>query len=212
MSEVKEKHRLPLRQRHALETRRLITEAARSLFVEKGYGAATIEAIAAHAGIAVSTIYAVFGTKRAILKEIRLAWHEGSKVKDAIASSTSETDPASRLHTLAHATRRQWETGSHIIAIYRGAAATDNEAAEELAEALKGRRAGLSAFATSLQSSLRPGMSPRRAAALVQALCLPEVYEELVGESGWTKDDYEKWLAAILTRELLPRGMGRRPR
>jgi AcrR family transcriptional regulator len=212
MSEVNEKPPLPLRQRQALETRRLIAEAARSLFIEKGYGAATIEAIAARAGVAVSTVYAVFGTKRAVLKEIRTAWHEGSRIKDVVFSTTSEPDPVSRLHNLAHATRRQWETGSHIIAIYRGAAAADSEAAAELAEALKGRRAGLNAFTASVESSLRPGLSPLRAAALVRALCLPEVYEELVGESGWTKDDYERWLATILTRELLPSRIGRHPR
>jgi AcrR family transcriptional regulator len=212
MTEVNEKHPLPLRRRQALETRRLITEAAQSLFIEKGYGAATIEAIAARAGVAVSTVYAVFKTKRAVLKEIRTAWHEGSKIKDVVFPSTSEPDPGARLHSLAHATRLQWETGSQIIAIYRGAAAADSKAAAELAEALKGRRAGLSAFTTSLERSLRPGLSPLRAAALVQALCLPEVYEELVGESGWTKDDYEKWLAAILMRELLPSRIRRRPR
>ena len=212
MSEVNENPSLPLRQRQALETRRLIAEAARSLFLEKGYGTSTIEAIAARAGVAVSTVYAVFRTKRAVLKEIRMAWHEGSKIRDVISSSTSEQDPASRLHSFAHATRRQWETGSHIIAIYRGAAAADSEAAAELAEALKGRRAGLNAFTASLERFLRPGLSPLRAAALVRALCLPEVYEELVGESGWTADDYEKWLAAILTRELLPSRIGRPPR
>lgn len=203
MGKVKKKHRLPLRQRQALETRRVIAETAQSLFVEKGYSATTIAAIATRAGVAVSTIYAVFGTKRAILKEIRAAWHERSRIRDVVYSSTPEPDPSLRLRSLAHATRQQWETGSQVLAIYRGAAAADREAAEELAEALRGRRAGLNAFTAGLEPFLHPDLSVRRAADLVLALCRPEVHEELVGASGWTEDDYEKWLVAILTRELL---------
>jgi len=211
MRNVKEKSGLPLRQRQALETRRMIVEAAQSLFLEKGYGVSTIEAIAARAGVAVSTVYARFGTKRAILREIRMAWHEGSRIRDVVAS-TSELDPASRLRCLAHATRRQWETGSTVLAIYRGAAAADSDAAEELAQALKGRRTALDAFSARLGRFLRPGLSQQKAADLVRALCLPEVHEELVRESGWTEDDYERWLAAILARELLSPGTRRRLR
>ena len=187
-----------------METRRLILEAARILFSKDGYGAATIEAIAAHAGVAVSTVYAVFGTKRAILRGIRTAWHESSRIREVVLSTPSDPDPVSRLRTFAHATRRQWQTGSSVIAIYRGAAATDREAAEELAEALRGRRTSLDIFTRSLGPALRSDLPPERASAVLRALCLPEVHEELVVESGWSEDEYEVWLAATLERELLP--------
>ncbi len=204
MSDVHEEPRLPLRQRQALETRHLIVEAARVLFFESGYATTSIEAIAARAGVAASTIYAVFKTKRAILREMRGPWHEASRIKEAVYSSPVDADPNERLRSLAHATRRQWEMGSQVVAIYRSAAAADREAAAELAEALKGRRAGLEAFAASLRSALRPGLSPERAAAIVRSLCLAEVYEELVGASGWANDEYEEWLADVLARQLLP--------
>jgi len=200
-----EEPRLPLRQKQALETRRSIAEAARSLFLSNGYGATSIEAIAARAGVAASTIYAVFRTKRAILREIRAPWHEASRIREvAYASPLLDMDPAERLRRLAHATRRQWETGSEVVTIYRSAAAIDTEAAAELDAALRGRRAALEAFAEGLRSSLRPGLSVERAAALLRSLCLAEVYEELVGSSGWSPDEYEEWLAGALARELLP--------
>lgn len=204
MSNVHEEPHLPLRQRQAMETRRLIVQAARALFLERGYATTSIEAIAARAEVAASTIYAVFKTKRAILQEIRAPWHEASRIKEVVYSSPVNVDPIERLRSLAHATRRQWEAGSQVVAIYRSAAAADLEAAAELAEALKGRRAGLEAFASSLGPALRPGLSTQRAAAMVRSLCLAEVYEELVGASGWTNDEYEEWLAAALARELLP--------
>ena len=64
------------RQRQALQTRRLISEAARDLFLERGYAATTMDAIAGEAGVAVSTVYAIFKNKRAI--PCRKIWCCGS--------------------------------------------------------------------------------------------------------------------------------------
>src|SRR5688572_17035635 len=55
------------RQAQANETRRHILEAARKLFMERGYTGATAEAIAAEAGVSAQTIYAVFKNKKRIL-------------------------------------------------------------------------------------------------------------------------------------------------
>ncbi len=192
------------RQRQALETRRLIVEAAKALFLDGGYAATTIEAIALQAGVSVSTVYAVFGSKRGILRAIREAWHQESNIRDVTHSTPPDMDPATRLDRLAHATRRQWETGSDVMSIYLGAAAADRDAAAELTEALRGRRTALDSFASGLRSGLRPGLSLDQAASVLRALCLAEVHQELVGQSGWTEDAYEVWLAAALKRELLP--------
>src|ERR1051325_1484143 len=55
------------RQAQASETRRHILEAARKLFIERGYAGATAEAIAAEAGVAAQTIYANFQNKKKML-------------------------------------------------------------------------------------------------------------------------------------------------
>lgn len=52
MREASKEARLTHRQRQALWTRRLIVDAARELFLEQGYSATTIEAIAEEAGVA----------------------------------------------------------------------------------------------------------------------------------------------------------------
>src|SRR3982750_2219788 len=61
--------RSPVRRERARATRRRIREAAARLFVEHGYMATTIEAIAVEAGVAVQTVYFVFGNKRAMPAE-----------------------------------------------------------------------------------------------------------------------------------------------
>ena len=58
------------RARKALATRRRILEAAETLFTRDGYATTTIAAIADQADVAVQTIYAAFGTKRAVLSEL----------------------------------------------------------------------------------------------------------------------------------------------
>src|SRR4028118_1019421 len=55
------------RQAQSAETRRQIVEAARGLFAEHGYAGTTMEMLAQAAGVAVETVYAIFGNKRAIL-------------------------------------------------------------------------------------------------------------------------------------------------
>ena len=192
------------RQRQALETRRLISESAGRLFLERGYAATTMDAIAGEAGVAVSTVYAVFKNKRAILKEIRMAWHERTHAREINEQAARQPDPERRLEMIANSNRRQWELGAGLVAIYQGAAAADREAAAELEAALRGRRSALDRVVQGMEEALRPGLVATRAAAILRALCRPEVYQELVEESGWSPDEYESWLAGTLKRELLP--------
>lgn len=203
MATVKRRIRPTLRQRQAQATRSMIVAAAQTLFLERGYVSTTIEAIAENAEVAVSTVYAVFGSKRGILRAIREAWHGGSHIRDVTFSSPKTTTPQERLELLAQATRKQWETGSEVIAIYTGAAAVDPEAAAELSEALAGRRRGMANFAHSLEPYLQQDLDVDHATAILQALCSPEVFDELVRRSGWSADAYQVWLSRILKRELI---------
>jgi AcrR family transcriptional regulator len=201
--ELRRGEKLTHRQRQALETRRLIAEAAGKLFLERGYAATTMDAIAGEAGVAVSTVYAAFKNKRAILKEIRLAWHDRTRAREINDRASREPDPERRLEMVADANRRQWELGAGLIAIYQGAAAADREAAAELTEALRGRRAALDRVVEGMEEALRPDLDVARAAAILRALCRAEVYQELVEESGWSPDEYELWLGGALKRQLL---------
>ena len=127
-----------LRQRQAQATAKMITAAAKDLFLEQGYTATTIEAIAGRAEVAVSTVYAVFGSKRGILRSSRAAWHERSQIQQITFGDPGGVEPEERLEQLAQATYRQWQAGVEILIIYNGAAAADPEAAAELHGSFKG--------------------------------------------------------------------------
>lgn len=205
MEEARKEAELTHRQRQALWTRRLIVDATRKLFLERGYTATTMEAIAKEAGVAVSTVYAIYKNKRTILRAIREAWHEQTHAREINEEASRHPDPERRLEMVAHASRRQWEAGGTLVAIYQGAAAADREAAAELREALRGRRAALDRIVEGMEAALRPDLDPTRAAAILRALCRAELYRELVEESGWSPDEYEAWLFETLKEQLLSR-------
>ena len=68
MTDVNNQLKSTHRQRQAQATRSMIVAAAQALFLEQGYICTTIEIIADRAGVATSTVYAIFGSKRGILK------------------------------------------------------------------------------------------------------------------------------------------------
>jgi AcrR family transcriptional regulator len=181
----------------------MIVTAAQALFLEQGYICTTIESIAERAGVATSTVYAIFGSKRGILRAIRDSWHERTHIREVLNSSQKSARPEERLDLLAEATRKQWEIGAEVTAIYTGAAAADPRAAAELSQALVGRREGLQNFAKSMEPHLQSGLDAAHAASILQALCLPEVFDELVRHSGWSGDEYQAWLARTLKSQLL---------
>ncbi len=197
------------RQRQALATQRLILETARALFLEQGYGITTIEAIAAEAGVAVSTVYAVYKNKRTILKAIREAWHLESGQRDIYQQALQETDARHRMELAAHATRRQWESSAAMMAFMRAPPPSIAEAAAELKEAEDGRRRFMRTFIQQTESMLRPALDAALASAVYLSLTRPEVYQELVLVAGWSPDTYEHWLAELLISQLLSDAVAR---
>src|SRR5438105_10523175 len=60
------RYRSALRDERAADTRARIVTAARDLFAARGFADTTVALIAARAGVAQPTVYAVFGSKGAI--------------------------------------------------------------------------------------------------------------------------------------------------
>lgn len=194
------------RQRQALQTRQLIVDAARSLFVSRGYVETSIEAVAEQAGVAPRTVYTVFGTKKALLGAICEAWLIEAGIPDSIAEGLRLSDLRRRLLIVARASRQQWELERGTCALLQGAAASDAEAARMLAGWKHDRARSWRLVVEGLEAQLRPDVDPSRATALLRALTGWEVYLELVQGEGWSPTEYEEWLGTLLIQLLLPEG------
>jgi AcrR family transcriptional regulator len=192
-----------LRDEHAQLTRRRIAEAARRLFAKGGYSATTLAEIAAEAGVAVQTVYAVYVSKAGIMDALREAVMAQPEARDLYRQAMAAPTAALCLGLFARSIRWRWEQSADVTRIFHDAGAADARIREGLAATLEQRRQGIRALAERLGADLRPGVDVATAAAMLDALTLAEVYAELVEVQGWTADAYEVWLAAILSRELL---------
>ncbi len=182
-------------------TRRRILDAARRRFFEDGYAATTLQAVAAEAGVAVQTVYAVFGSKAAILAELRALVINLPEADAAGRAAMAEPTPELRLARFAQSIRNRWELAGDIVKVHQDAVRVDPSLRPGIAEADARRHAGIAAFVRAIEAELGVPIDVEHSIGVVNALTLYAVYEELVGVQGWTPDAYETWLAASLVCE-----------
>lgn len=203
MAPVKRVGRPTLRQEKAELTRRRILGAARRLFSTHGYGATTLAAVAADADVAVQTVYAVFGSKPAILRALRESVVRDPAAEQRYAEALTAASPRRALELFAGSIRTRWQAGYDIVAADLAAASSDSSLRREIEAVFARRRAGLLQLARTLERDLRPGVTVDQAAAVMDALTHPAVYMTLVATHGWSAEEYETWLAASLARSLI---------
>ena len=194
------------RQARTRRTRAAVVEAARSLFVERGYAATTIEAISDRSDTPQATVYRLFSSKLGILKAVLDVSVGGDDEVVAMADRpqvlalVSDEDPKTQLAGFAALLRQVMARVGSVHRILADAARSDDDAASLLAEIARQRHAGQRRIAHSLARSgaLLPELRERH------ALASPEVYGLLVFDRGWSSERYEKWLRSILIDQLLP--------
>jgi AcrR family transcriptional regulator len=194
--------------------RAAVIQAARTLFPERGYAATTIEAISGESDVPPATVYRLFSSKLGILKallDVSIAGDdEAAAVEDRPHARTllADGDPRNQLSGFAGITRGIMSRAEPVYRILVSAAGSDPDAAALLANQKRQRDQGQEQIARSLAraGALRPELRERDAADIIHALMSPEVYLLLVGDRGWSPDQYEQWLADVLIAQLLPPG------
>lgn len=206
------KTQYPLREEKARQTRRAVRAAARRLFVADGYGATSIKAIAAAAGVSVQTVYVQFGTKPAILAEVldvAIAGDDSDvavNARDWMAPVFNLPTAEARLRAYASAVRRIHDGAGEVFVVVAEAAGSDPEI-EQLHETAEARRRiGATSVVAAVEEvgSLRDGLVTDQAIDLLWLWNGPLVHRHLTVAAGWSGDAYEVWLADGLVRELLP--------
>lgn len=208
---VKREYRSPLRAAQAGATRRAIIDAAARLFIENGYGATSIDAIAAAAGVSRATVFTAVGSKPAILKtayDVALVGDdEQVALPDRAESRAIRAEPDPRRYLERYATMVVTIVGrlAPIYEAVRGAASADPEVRPVWEKILHERRIGASHVVedTASKGPLRAGLDLEAAADVVWVLTDPGIHHLLVTRRGWAPDRFRDWLATSLCRELL---------
>jgi AcrR family transcriptional regulator len=200
------------RQARTRRTRAAVVDAARSLFVERGYAATTIGAISDRSDTPQATLYRLFSSKLGILKAVLDVSVGGDDEAVAmtepplVRALLSDEDPKKQLAVFAALLREVMARVGPVHRILADAAKSDGDAASLLAEIARQRHEGQRRIARSLARSgaLRPGLQERETADIIHAIASPEVYGLLVLDRGWSGERYQKWLSSILIDQLLP--------
>jgi AcrR family transcriptional regulator len=182
----------------AADTRLSVVAAATRLFTERGW-ATSVRDIAREAGVAVETVYSVVGSKRELLRVAIDVGLVGDDEPVALAeraqfAALGEGDRPSRLAGAAAMMADQY---SRVAALHHAldqGAETDAELAELQQHV---HRQQLTTFTEGLTLALGRRPEPDLVDGL-QAVSSPAVYLHLLGKAGWTREQYQHWLAQTL--------------
>lgn len=212
----------PRRAQQAAATRLEIVRAAQGLFEAQGYAATTMAAIAAEADVALKTVYLAFDTKPRLLRAV---WDLALKGDDADApvaerpwyvTVLEEPDPERKLRRLAEASCTVKQRIAAVLRVIRDAAPSDEEIGALWMLIQSDFHANQGAVVATLDKAkaLAPRLDAARATDILWTLNHPDVWLLLVGERGWTPEQFETWLGDTAIDLLLhrrgPRGEHRR--
>jgi AcrR family transcriptional regulator len=208
---VKRRYESTRRQEQARQTRRAILDAAGTLFVDPGYAATPLTAVAAEAGVAIQTVYAVFGSKRQLLSELIDVSVAGDDEPVAlpdrpfVADIRALADPRAKLTRFArHLTETHARQADVMIAL-TGAATADPDAAEIWRKNVEERRQGMAVFAADLAATgrLRPDQDVDRVADILWLAMDVRNYDWLVRQRDWSLEQYQRWYVDTVAAAIL---------
>ncbi|WP_225728731.1 MULTISPECIES: TetR/AcrR family transcriptional regulator [unclassified Nocardia] len=189
----------------AQQTSAAIADAARELFVTRGWAATTIREVATAAGVSVPTVYAAYGNKAGLARALVDAADLSADLDRMLGELDSAAgDPAKQLAAMAGYDRRLYERSGDVIVLLREAGRTEPELAHAYREARdRADDAHRQVFAAWPKGTLRQGLDLDTALDIYAALCNIDIYRTFIDERGWTPQRVQRWWAAALPRELL---------
>jgi AcrR family transcriptional regulator len=201
----------PQRAAQKRATRTAVLGAARALFVERGYAATTVTAIAARAEVAVDTVYAAVGRKPALLRELVETSLSGTEAavpaddRDYVRRIRAATTARDKLRTYALALVDVNERLGPVHLALQEAARTDTACAALRQELSERRARNMRQLAEELRATgeLRADLPDQQVADVLWSTNAAEFWALLVDGRGWTREQVGTWLADAWTRLLL---------
>jgi len=195
-------YRSHIRAERAADTQRRIAAAAGELFAEDGFAGTTVARIAERAGVATPTVYAVFGSKGAIVRALLMQMEGDAGRGEWARRVAEERNPHRKLAAFAQWTTALFASSKATIHLANGAA-SDPALLDLRDEGNRHRREGLRAVITSLADDLPAELSEQRALDRAWILTAVEPYLAATDGCGWSDQEYAAWLTTLLQEQLL---------
>ena len=207
-------YRSGLREDQAFRTRRRVIDGATAVFLESGFGATTMKAVALAAGVSVATVEGRFGTKARLLKaaiDVAIAGDDEPTARLDRPWATAARDAQCMEELLSVVAGvvgpAQERSAGLVLAVFEGASKVPE--LEALAAQMTAQRAATAGWVVERMTSLcplRPGCGMEEAVDTVWILMDPAVFTQLTRERGWSTERYQRWMVGAVTRLLLAQG------
>jgi len=204
------------RQEQAAETRRRVIDAAYDLFVERGYGRATLTDIAKAAGVAVETVYAAFGTKAELLRRVWYVHFRGDEQdvtlydRPEMQAILAEPDLVTRIRRHAEFVTAGNRRIAPLLDALTGAAVSEPGAAAMLAEWAERRMDVATRYARAAAATSQLAISEAACRDVLFATMDGALWHRLVMERGWSDRRYAEWLGELWIRQFVGTNRSRR--
>jgi AcrR family transcriptional regulator len=173
------------RRRTSPESAKRVLEAAERLIRDDAFHTATMDELAAAAGVSRATVFNRFGSKLGVLQALFARAMEGPQM-DAIREALEIEDPVAALEAAIAASCAIWDREGYIHEQLQAIVVLEPDASALIDEQKQEQRAGLQALAHRLSKAgrLRPGLGQVRAVATLHTLTSLETFLWLRREYG----------------------------
>ena len=189
----------------AAATAERIIEAAEALVREDRFHTATMEELAARAGVSRATLFTRFGSKLGLLEALHVRC-AGSPEIAALHQAMAVEDPVESLSALVAASCRVWERWGGVQRHVRAIVVLEPEVAPLVEGQRTFQRESLETLARRLakQPGLRTGITAKRAAVTLHMITGLEAFVELRHEGGLSLDQTIETLRELAVSLLDP--------
>ena len=193
------------RQKLAKATKERILTSAKYFFESVGFENVTIDNIAEKAEVSAPTIYAIFKSKKNILKTLVDYVVPKEDYEGLISQIRQEKSAKKRLAISAKLARRIYDAEREQAALFMNASIISPELKEleKEREMRRYKRQEESIKIMKKEGSLNIKLTQGKARDLLWAFTGRDIYRMLVIEQNWTSNEYEAWLAEELAKLLL---------
>jgi AcrR family transcriptional regulator len=191
-----------VRQAQVAHTEQRILAAATGLFLEGGYLATTVEAVARRAQVGARTVYLRFGTKAALFKRVIDVAIVGDTApvdvlgRDWMQAAMTAPTAAERIAASAAASRQIMQRTGGLFAVAQQAAAVEPLIAGFWQQGREQTRHTFAVFWARMAEDglLVPGADLTWLTDTTSILAAAETYLLITRTTGWDLDAYERWL------------------
>ncbi len=200
----KRSYKSEARHTQAAQTRSRILLSAKHLFASEGFECVTIEKIAHTATVSVPTVYALFQSKRGILRALMDQALAPEQFDALVEESIQAQSPQERLCISAKIARLLYDAEKNQMETFRSAAllAPEFKELENEREIRRYERQEITIQAMVQEKSLAEGLSVKEARDILWTFTGRDLYRMFVVEQKWTSETYETWLSQWLILAL----------